>query len=222
MSIPSAPPPITPVTAPDEIAAALAARRLRAQRYPDIPIIDQTGVVFEDEYVLVHRDAVRFPGGALGTYLRIEERSAQSGIAGVVVLPVMGDVVYLQRIYRYPTQSWEWELPRGFLEPDKTPAEMVRRELQEETGLEVSSQEMLGTVLSNSGLLAGGASIWLVTVRGAPGAAAPEDFEAIGELRAVAMAALREMIGRGEIRDAFTLSALALAEAQGKLPLAGS
>lgn len=44
------------------------------------------GVVYADRFVTVVRDAVRFPGGALGLYVRVLPASAEPG---VVVLPLL-------------------------------------------------------------------------------------------------------------------------------------
>ena len=59
-------------------------------------------------------------------YLEIRE--------GVSILPIRDGNILLQRQYRYPVCSWQWELPGGFVDPGETPDEAARRELKEETG----------------------------------------------------------------------------------------
>src|SRR5260221_14627220 len=70
----------------DEIRAAESheARRLEAQGLP--AEWAQVGIAYRDQYVLLLRDAVRFPDGSLGTCIRSvvdDERPP-----GVVVLPL--------------------------------------------------------------------------------------------------------------------------------------
>ena len=175
---------------------------------------DGLGTVFEDEYVRITRDPVQFSEGKFGTYLRIEERSIQEGVSGVVVLPTMGESIFLHRIYRYPTGSWEWELPRGFLETGMTPEETARHELAEETALAVESQKEIGSVFCNTGLFAGRVKVFVASVKQTGKGASPEAGEVIDKLISVSAAKLWAMVANGEIRDAFTLSAMSLAVAK--------
>lgn len=69
-------------------------------------------------------------------YLEIRE--------GVSVLPFREGSVLLQRQYRYPVRSWQWELPGGFVDPGETPEEAAVRELAEETGYQVKKLHPLG------------------------------------------------------------------------------
>lgn len=201
-----------------EVAKALEARAARLRNLGLSDSDAHLGVVFQDEYVRIVRDPVRFPSGKFGTYLRIEECAIQNAVAGVVVLPKLGEQVFLHRIFRYPTGSWEWEFPRGFLEPGFSPEQMVKRELAEETGMSVAGVEEVGFVFSNTGLLAGGAKVFVVQVRDGAGRPAPEEGEAIGELVVVSPVKLWAMARNGEIRDGFTLSAMSLALSKQLLP----
>lgn len=209
------------VSGAGEIAKALEARRDRLKRLGLEKLDDGLGTVFEDEYVRIVRDPVQFSEGKFGTYLRIEERSIQDGVSGVVVLPKLGDKIFLHRIYRYPTGSWEWELPRGFLEPGLTPEATARHELAEETGLTVETVQEIGAVFCNTGLLAGRVKVFVASVKETGKDASPEASEVIEKLISVPAAKMWAMAANGEIRDGFTLSAMTLAVAKNLIPPPG-
>lgn len=209
---------ITKLTAPDEIAQALAERQQKLARLSLAPAND-VGLVFEDEFLRIHRDPVRFPSGRLGTYLCVEERWATKGIGGVVIVPVSSGCIYFQRAYRYPTRSWEWELPRGNVDAGASPEQAARRELAEEAGLTASNWIDLGTIQSNSGLFATSARAYLATTESNTRAPEPEAGEAIGDRRLIPVAQVWTMLAKGEIRDGFSLSALALALWRGLLAM---
>jgi ADP-ribose pyrophosphatase YjhB (NUDIX family) len=60
--------------------------------------------------------------------------------AGAVVVNEEGHVLLLKHVFR-PGSGWG--IPGGFLEQGEQPDEAVRRELREETGLEVESAELV-------------------------------------------------------------------------------
>ncbi|MGP3928192.1 hypothetical protein [Streptomyces sp. 8N616] len=68
-------------------------------------------MVYEDAYVMLLRDPVRFPDGRTGTYIRSVSAMQEPGC---VVLPLLGGEVVLLEHFRHATRSWHWEVPRGF------------------------------------------------------------------------------------------------------------
>src|SRR5438876_4538335 len=70
------------------------------------------GIVYQDQYGMILRDAVRFPGGALGTYIRFI--SGVDSTPTTVVLPFSQGQMLLVRRFRHATRTWHLEIPRGF------------------------------------------------------------------------------------------------------------
>jgi ADP-ribose pyrophosphatase len=139
------------------------------------------------------------------------------GPVGVALLPVRDGRVYLRRAFRHATRQWELECPRGFRSAGDSVEGTARHEAEEELGIAVEGVEELGAVYANTGLLAGGARAFLVHLADTPSERTHESHEALGEVVALTPTELMGAIARGEVRDGFTLSAVALAIARGHL-----
>ena len=87
----------------------------------------EIGIVYEDEYIRLVRDAVVFPDMSKGTYIRILSCRPESAAA---VLPVSGGKILLLRHFRHSLRKWVWEIPRGFGEPSLTAEENAEKELE--------------------------------------------------------------------------------------------
>lgn len=89
-----------------------------------------TSTLFTSPWFDLRSDTVQLPQGCGElTYSYVQHPGS------VVVVPVLPDGrVLLIRSYRYPTDSWCWELPAGKLEPDTTPEATAHAELLEELG----------------------------------------------------------------------------------------
>lgn len=171
-----------------------------------------TGVVYQDDYLILVRDAVRFPDGRLGSYIRLLP-AAMSG--GAVVLPLLGDRVLVVRHFRHATRTWLWELPRGFADPGEAAVRTASRELEEELRLKAAELVRLGTVHPDSGTFAAAVEIFAARVAGQP---VPERAEGIDDVRVLTPGEFDAWIAEGRIRDGFTLAAWAMARARGLLP----
>jgi ADP-ribose pyrophosphatase len=175
------------------------------------------GIVFEDDRIVVVRDPVLFPSGATGTYLRIFERPALDGLAGVVIVPIREGMVWLRWNFRHPTRTWELECPRGYRHPGANAEQTAITEVREELGFEVEELHEVGSIYSNTGILASEALAFVATLKQGTPVPQPELGEAFGEMVALSPAELHQYIVKGTIRDGFTLSALQLASSHGFL-----
>lgn len=191
-------------------------------------IAAQVGIVTRDIYWMLVRDAVIFPTGAKGTYNRIVSVSSlQDGTSGVVVMPILPDGrIVLNLNFRHATRAWELELPRGFKKKNESSSDAAMRELQEETGLAISSCHYLGSIAHDSGALAAVSPIYagIVTKKDLSN----QDYsEAILQIEAFTPASLKESLIKGWaeldmkgrkakvfVRDPCLVYALLLAEHQ--------
>ncbi|WP_328676294.1 NUDIX hydrolase [Streptomyces sp. NBC_00322] len=167
------------------------------------------GVVYEDPYVMVLRDPVRFPDGRTGTYIRSIGTTAEPGC---VVLPLLDGEVVLVEHFRHATRSWLWEVPRGFGTRGLAGEQNAAKELREEIGADVRELIPLGAVHPDSGAV--GDRVLLYAARiDAIGALALG--EGIRRTLTVSFAEAEEMVGDGRIMDAFTIVVLSRARLAG-------
>jgi ADP-ribose pyrophosphatase len=192
----------------DEAAAALRAAG-KPEEYGDI------GVVYEDPYIILVRDAVRYRNGRRGAYIRILGTDAGTNAA---VLPVLPDGrVLLVRHFRHASRRWQWEIPRGFAERGAGGAATAMQELWEEIGVRVAEVRLLGSVSTD----AEADEVYLAEITpeqvAEPVLPSGAVEEGIDEMRLVTQERLRRMIAGGEITDGYVLAAYAFAAARGLL-----
>lgn len=169
----------------------------------------RVGVLAEDPYLLVMREAVEFPDGSLGLYNRL------SVPRSVVILPLIEEKVVLIHRFRHGTRRWHYELPRGIVERGDRLEDSVRRELREEVGGEVAEMRPLGALHTSSGVTDEYSDLFLARLTRI---GEPDRHEAIAGIEIVATRKFRGMIADATITDGPTLAAYARAEAAGLLP----
>ena len=176
------------------------------------------GIIYEDAYIMLVRDQVRFPSGKLGAYIRIVEKGELEGQSGTVMLPIVENQVASVHIFRHATRTWEWELIRGFQEPGMSDVENAVRETKEELGVEPESVERIGSIKPNTGLLSGEASVFLVRLpQEALHNAHGESEEGIRQIQFVACDKL-DLFLLENVTCGFSLSAVLLARLHHKIP----
>lgn len=172
----------------------------------------RVGVAFQDQYLTVLRDAVRFTDGRLATYIR--SVSLPPDFLGVATLPVWRDKVLLISHFRHATRSWHLEIPRGFGLSSNAVAD-AQQELWEEIQATVSNLVSLGMMYPDTGATTNRAALFLAEV---DSYGKPERAEAISKIRPTPIAEFERMIATGELTDGFLLAAYARAKARGLLP----
>lgn len=162
------------------------------------------GIVAQDPWVVVLRDLVQFPNGSYGGYIRTLNRKSQIERSGkdVVVLVTIGGKVLLMKHFRHDDRQWHWECPRGFGEAGLSPAENARKEVQEETGLEILNLRQINGE---------GESIAYFHAECRGNAQNHDQQESIAGYVLADEAMLKQMLANGQVSDPYTVRALILA-----------
>ncbi|MFE9388731.1 NUDIX hydrolase [Streptomyces sp. NPDC006784] len=160
------------------------------------------GLVYQDPYIRLLRDPVRFPDGRLGTYLRILSTANSPGAA---ILPVLDDRVLLMENYRHAIRGWTLEIPRGFGAEGLTAKGNALKELDEELSAQVESITPIGVVHPDTGLHSQPVHLFFASLT----ATGPlETAAGIRSLVTFTPEELDRKIVDGTITDGFTLAAL--------------
>jgi ADP-ribose pyrophosphatase len=159
--------------------------------------------VYSGKILDLDLDEVQEPGDVQGL------REVVRQIGSVAALPVHEDGrVVLVRQYRYAVGARVWELPAGRVDPGEAPEDGARRELEEEVGLSPRSLEPLLVFWTTPGFCDEVMHLYRATGL-EPVPPRPDEDERI-EAVALTLDEAREMMRRGEIREAKTVVALLL------------
>lgn len=171
-------------------------------------------VVYENRWMRVCEDQVRFADGQTGIYGVVEK----TDFALIVPQHADGRFQMVQQ-YRYPVAQRFWEFPQGAWEtrPDVDPEALARAELREETGFEAATLEPLGRLFPSYGFCTQPVHIFLA--RGLTHVGICREAEEQDMISAAfTLSDIRQMIAEGQVRDGPTVSALGLMALSGKLP----
>jgi hypothetical protein len=164
------------------------------------------GVVYESRFNRLVVDPIRKQGGGIFPYERVIPAKGD----GVVVITICNGKFVLLRQYRHALRREMLAFPRGYAEENVCEKRNVTKELAEELNVreeDVVTQEMIGRVAPDSGILATRASVWLVRINRYDIA---KGHEGIVDAIELSDGELRQCINKGEIEDGFTLAAYAL------------
>lgn len=159
-------------------------------------------VVYESAWIKVHKNDVLNPAGKAALYSYVEFKNLAIGI-----IPIdENNNTWLVGQFRYPTNSYSWEIIEGGGNPLVDPVESAKRELKEEAGIEAKEYtELMRLHLSNS------ATDELAIVYVAKGLsfteAEPEESEVL-QIKKVHLNEAYQMCLKGEITDAISVAAI--------------
>lgn len=161
-----------------------------------------TKFVYETRWLRIREDHFLMPNGTKGVYSYVERPNS------VIIIPLTPSrSTVLLKQYRYPTDSFSWELPMGGLEPEETPDEGALRELLEEVQLTPQSLVKIGVYHSVPGLTSQKVTVFvaLVSDNDLDAVFAQEDVDDILETQVVTVEDAYLRIAEGKITDGFTL-----------------
>jgi ADP-ribose pyrophosphatase len=164
-----------------------------------------TREVFANGWLRLREDGIEYADGTRGTYTVVEKRDF------ALVIPAADDGFWLVQQFRYTVGSREWEFPQGGWPSggSGTQEELARTELAQETGFHAGSMTHLGRLFAAYGFSGQSYDIFLAGDL-VPGDPDREHTESDMVHRWFPEADVREMIRRGELRDAHSVAALAL------------
>jgi ADP-ribose pyrophosphatase len=171
-----------------------------------------TRIAFENRWVRLREDAVRFPDGFESVYAYIERPRY------AIVAALEDGCLWMVEQYRHPLKARSWELPMGVAPGgDATPIEDAARiELAEETGLRAAQWQRLAEIAPAPALIAQTGVLFLATGL-TPGPQALERTEQDLVAAALPVAQVLAMAMDGRIRDAATIACLGLMRLHGHL-----
>jgi ADP-ribose pyrophosphatase len=151
-------------------------------------------VIYENPWVNLYVDKVEFPSGRIIEKHHVLEFEKEA-------------VAVLVHAYRYTTDSIEWEVPAGIVEPGEAIIEAAKREVREESGYETEDHELIYTFYPMNGI---SNKVFHIVHGYATGGTGVFDRNEVQEFKWVSKPEIQEMIRDRLVRDGYTLTALLL------------
>lgn len=161
-------------------------------------------VIYENPWVNLYVDKVQFPGGRIIERHHILEFEKE---AVAILVENAQDQVLLVHAYRYTTNSIEWEVPAGIVEPGEPIIEAAEREVREESGYETKDHELVYTFYPMNGI---SNKVFHIVHSRAAGGTGVFDPNEVEEFKWVSKSEIQRMIKERLVQDGFTLTALLL------------
>ncbi|MCC6955021.1 MAG: NUDIX hydrolase [Deltaproteobacteria bacterium] len=161
-----------------------------------------TKIVYKNPWISVREDSVICPDGSEGIYGVVDPKIA----TGVVALTPNREV-YLVGQFRYPLQSYSWEIIEGGADGNESPLAAAQRELAEEAGLVASEWSPIGGEMHLSNCFTSERAFAFLAQNLSETKRSPDATEVL-TVKCVPFAETLAMIDRGEITDALSIIAL--------------
>jgi 8-oxo-dGTP pyrophosphatase MutT (NUDIX family) len=158
---------------------------------------------YDNAWITVTHHEVLNPAGGPGIYGSVHYKNLA---IGVIPIDAEGNT-WLVGQYRFPTQTYTWEIPEGGGNPAHTPLESAQRELLEETGIRASRWRLILSDMQLSNSVSDELAYIFIATDLSFGASQPEETEAL-TVRKLPVAEAIVMAKDGRITDAMSVAGL--------------
>ena len=162
-------------------------------------------IKYQNPWMRIREDKVITPTGSEGIYGVMESNDS-------VMIAVINEKseLYMVRIFAYPDQSWNWELPGGGGDK-QDPLTASQRELEEETGIVAASWHKLGHTRVCNGFMTERMTTYAASQLSYTGTKETSD-EQIDDAQFFSMEKIDAMIVSGEINDGQSITGIHLVQ----------
>ena len=159
--------------------------------------------VYRNPWIHLREDQIRHPDGTPGIYGVVE---FQNLAVGVIPVDEQGRVILVGQ-FRYPMNSYSWEIPEGGCPKGEAILVGAMRELREETGFTAARWDYLGSLaLSNAATNEMGHLFLARDLM--PGVASPEPSEEL-QVKKMDLEEAYRLAMEGELTESLTVAGLA-------------
>lgn len=156
-------------------------------------------ILYQNPWLTLREDHVIRPDGKKGIYSVIDTRIA----TGVLALTEDHEL-YLVGQYRYPLDTYSWEIIEGGAEPNEAPLQTAKREAHEETGLQAKQWQELGGEIHLSNCISSERGFLFLATQLTEGIAQPDPDEIL-TIKKVPFTKALDMVHQSEIKDAMSI-----------------
>ena len=161
-------------------------------------------IIYENPWVNLYVDRVQFPDGRIIDKHHLLDFEKEA--VGVLAENAEGQVL-LVHVYRYTTDTIEWEIPAGAVEEGESILEAAKREVLEESGYETDDHQLIYSYYPINGI---SNKVFHIARCRALRKVADFDRNEVRDFRWVSRQEIERMIRDRLVRDGFTLPALLL------------
>jgi ADP-ribose pyrophosphatase len=193
---------------PEVIQAVQSTGAQRLEQQTPSDALARVGLILDDPWFFVLRDAVEFPDGSRRLYSRVISKKGH----GSAVLPVLDGRIVLIRQFRHAIRRWLLEIPRGGMEPGQSSEDVARAEVKEEIGGVIDRLVPIGFVYGATHLYNTGSHLFMAELSSI---GAPQLAEGITAIELVTRDEFEQLMLRGDILDGITVAAFSHARLKG-------
>ena len=161
-------------------------------------------VIYENPWVNLYVDKVQFPDGRIIEKHHLLDFEKE---AVAVLVENAQRQILLVHVYRYTTDTIEWEIPAGVVEDGESVLEAAEREVWEESEYETTNHELIYTYYPMNGI---SNQVFHIVRSQATRKMGDFDRNEVKEFKWVSRQEIQEMVKDKLVKDGFSLAALLL------------